>query len=57
VASVLAYWISGVALERRPGAGPAIVLFSRSGFALELAAEAAGGGNLTLVDLEMLVSS
>ncbi len=40
---------------RMPAGGPAIVLFSRSGFAPELLAEADADEKVTLVDLDTLV--
>jgi AAA+ ATPase superfamily predicted ATPase len=51
--------LPAVAQERRlnvPVAGPAIVLFSRSGFAPELAAEAEADEKVTLVGLDTLVA-
>lgn len=51
--------LPALAQERRlkvPSAGPAIVLFARSGFAPELVAEAAADEAVTLVDLDALVA-
>lgn len=51
--------LPAVAQEGRlkvPAAGPAIVLFARSGFAPDLVAEADADENVTLVDLPTLVS-
>lgn len=51
--------LPAVAQERRltvPAAGPAILLFSRSGFAPELVEEADRDENVTLVDLDALVA-